>query len=296
MSDKVMVDKAELERLQAAARDAVTRWHIDRKWAMARGQDEYPEAEWVTELREAAALAPASSERAAGAAFPAGLEPMLTAVTEAGLAEWQCTEAMTAEQHGQEFARMVRETAERYGLGDEPRALHWLGVAGDRSLAFVGTSPHSPHLARALTGAWNRLVEEAPDLLAALAPASAVGAVLNWLADYLEIKAEVESEPMIFSNWDAYRTRVLPIGERLHALSPAHLRALAAQAEAGDGEAEKMRHALRNLQLLANQQLFRASRGRDTSEAWHTVKRFCEEGGMVSSPLRADLAAAEEVG
>lgn len=76
----------------------------------------------------------------------------------------------------------------------------------------------------------------------------------------------------------------------------AHLRALAAQAEAGDGEAEKMRYALRNLQLLANQQLFRASRGRDTSEAWHTVKRFCEEGGMVSSPLRAALAAAEEVG
>ena len=75
----------------------------------------------------------------------------------AGPASWNATAPMSAEEHGAEFARMVRDTQALHGLDDSPRAVHWLSVKDGLSLAFVGSSPHSPHLTRALSGAWNRL-------------------------------------------------------------------------------------------------------------------------------------------
>lgn len=157
--------------------NAVTETVCDRLLEVIAGQGEPsfggPRLNMIVRLiRDLRAQAEAEREPEP---MPADLAPMLRAVIQAGPATWQVTGDMTAEQHGEAFAQSVRNTAGRYRLGDEPRAVHWLSVGDDASLAFVGTSPNSPHLARALGGAWNDLVQVAPELLARCAQAEAGG-------------------------------------------------------------------------------------------------------------------------
>ncbi|KQR40778.1 hypothetical protein [Deinococcus sp. Leaf326] len=73
-----------------------------------------------------------------------------------GDAKPQFTEALTAKQHGHLMTENVLLTAQRFELPDQ-REMHWVAVPGDLALAFTGTSPNSPHVARALAGAWNLL-------------------------------------------------------------------------------------------------------------------------------------------
>lgn len=73
-----------------------------------------------------------------------------------GDAQWCRTDPLTAQEHGRLMAENVLLTAQRYELPDE-REMHWVSVPGDLALAITGTSPRSPHVARALAGAWNLL-------------------------------------------------------------------------------------------------------------------------------------------
>lgn len=74
-----------------------------------------------------------------------------------GRAEWGQTEAHDAEGHAAHIAESVRITADHFQQ-DEPQHMHGLYIEGTGTvICHTGTSPNSPQIARALTGAWNRL-------------------------------------------------------------------------------------------------------------------------------------------
>jgi uncharacterized protein YfaS (alpha-2-macroglobulin family) len=76
-----------------------------------------------------------------------------------GVAEWGSTHAETADGHADHVRESVRKTAEHFGQ-TEPQQMHGLYIAGTETvICHTGTSPNSPQIARALTGAWNNLVE-----------------------------------------------------------------------------------------------------------------------------------------
>jgi uncharacterized protein (DUF1786 family) len=93
-----------------------------------------------------------------GAMIPADLAELILRL---GKVEWGQTEAHDAEGHAAHIAESVRITAEHFGQ-EGPQHMHGLYLEGTETVAcHTGTSPNSPQVARALAGAWNRLVDEA---------------------------------------------------------------------------------------------------------------------------------------
>lgn len=79
-------------------------------------------------------------------------------VTALGHVEWSESEAQDAAAHGEDMARSVRLTAEYFEQGDAPRSMQLLVLAGtDIVMGYIGTSPNSDTIARALAGGWNLL-------------------------------------------------------------------------------------------------------------------------------------------
>ncbi len=77
-------------------------------------------------------------------------------------AEWGQTEAHDAEGHGNHITASVRLTAEHFGQ-QGPQHMHGLYLEGTGTvICHTGTSPNSPQIARALTGAWNFLLDNLP--------------------------------------------------------------------------------------------------------------------------------------
>lgn len=86
-----------------------------------------------------------------------------------GPVDWCATDPMTAAEHGQRMTESVQLTEQHFGVSGR-REMQWLCVQGtDTVIAYVGTSPNSGVIARALAGAWNLLHEHC----AALAQAEA---------------------------------------------------------------------------------------------------------------------------
>jgi len=80
-----------------------------------------------------------------------------------GKAEWGQTFAHDADGHGQHIAESVRKTDEHFG-DRGPQHMHGLYAEGTETvICHTGTSPNSPTIAQALTGAWNWLHDQAQD-------------------------------------------------------------------------------------------------------------------------------------
>jgi hypothetical protein len=93
-----------------------------------------------------------------GSEIPPELVAVLLAV---GEAEWGSTAELDADGHAEHTRTSVSITAAHFGQTG-PQAMHGLYVRGsDTVICHAGTSPNSPQIARALTGAWNRLVADA---------------------------------------------------------------------------------------------------------------------------------------
>ena len=84
---------------------------------------------------------------------------IVSIVTQLGPADWCATEPMTSTEHGQRMTESVQLTEQHFGVSGR-REMQWLCVQGtDTVVAYVGTSPNSGVIARALAGAWNLLHE-----------------------------------------------------------------------------------------------------------------------------------------
>lgn len=85
-------------------------------------------------------------------------------VNQLGPVSWGQTEPQSAAEHAEWVAKSVEVTAEAFGQGQEPQPMSMLFTEpeGEEQLVigYIGTSPNSPTIARALCGAWNRLVQE----------------------------------------------------------------------------------------------------------------------------------------
>lgn len=89
------------------------------------------------------------------ASVPADLAEVVNLI---GPAEWAVTAPADADGHGRNVARSVRLTAEEFGQGNELQPMQMLCCQGtDTVIGYLGTSPNSARIARAMTGAWNLL-------------------------------------------------------------------------------------------------------------------------------------------
>ncbi len=76
-----------------------------------------------------------------------------------GKVEWGATAPATAEEHGAMTVNSVQITAETFAQ-TEPQPMNGLYAEGTETIVcHTGTSPNSANIARALTGAWNHLVD-----------------------------------------------------------------------------------------------------------------------------------------
>jgi hypothetical protein len=77
-----------------------------------------------------------------------------------GEAEWGSTAPLSATKHAAHVKQSVKITAETFEQKG-PQPMNGLYVNGtDTIICHTGTSPNSAQIARALTGAWNRLLAE----------------------------------------------------------------------------------------------------------------------------------------
>jgi len=82
-------------------------------------------------------------------------------VLKVGIAEWGQTEAFDADGHANHVAESVKLTTAYFDQSG-PQHMHGLYIEGSGTvICHTGTSPNSPQIARALTGAWNWLHEQA---------------------------------------------------------------------------------------------------------------------------------------
>lgn len=110
---------------------------------------------------------PPATVEAQREAIPADIAAVVLRV---GRAEWGQTESHDAEGHGRHVADSVRKTAAHFGQSGEQR-MQGLYVEGtDKVICHTGTSPNSPDVARALTGAWNWLHDQVRDTPAPVEP------------------------------------------------------------------------------------------------------------------------------
>lgn len=76
-----------------------------------------------------------------------------------GKAEWGTTHEHTAIGHALHIRKSVKITAKDFKQTGKQK-MHGLWVEGTETvICHTGTSPNSPQIARALTGAWNQLVD-----------------------------------------------------------------------------------------------------------------------------------------
>jgi len=87
-------------------------------------------------------------------------QDVLDLVQRIGRAEWGQTFAHDADGHADHVRESVKLTAENFGQ-TEPQHMHGLFVDGTETvICHTGTSPNSPAIAQALTGAWNWLYDQ----------------------------------------------------------------------------------------------------------------------------------------
>lgn len=78
-----------------------------------------------------------------------------------GRAEWAATPAKSAEEHASDLINSIRITDEHFKI-EGPHRMDGLYIEGTETIiCHSGTSPNSPGIAKALTGAWNRMYDEA---------------------------------------------------------------------------------------------------------------------------------------
>lgn len=108
--------------------------------------------------RDGGGVAMAHAGRTAVAQIPQDIAELVLRV---GRAEWGSTPAHDADGHAEHIAESVRLTAEHFGQ-TEPQKMSGLYIEGTGTvICHTGTSPNSPGIARALTGAWNWLHDNA---------------------------------------------------------------------------------------------------------------------------------------
>lgn len=89
--------------------------------------------------------------------IPREIEDLLMTL---GKVEWGATAPLDAEGHAESVRKSVEATAQHFNQ-TEPQPMNGLYlVTTDVVVCHTGTSPNSANIARALTGAWNRLVDE----------------------------------------------------------------------------------------------------------------------------------------
>lgn len=93
-----------------------------------------------------------------------GHTPIPSAIAELvlrlGKAEWGQTPAYDADGHAAHVADSVRITADYFDQSGDQH-MHGLYLKGTETvLCHTGTSPNSPTIAQAMTGAWNWLYEQ----------------------------------------------------------------------------------------------------------------------------------------
>lgn len=76
-----------------------------------------------------------------------------------GYVEWGQTPALSPEAHGAHVAASCRLTAEHFGQQDDQHMHGLYPIGTETVVCHTGTSPNSALNARALTGAWNWLVD-----------------------------------------------------------------------------------------------------------------------------------------
>ncbi len=91
------------------------------------------------------------------ASIPSAIRELVLSI---GEAEWGQTFAHDAEGHAEHIAESVRKTAAHFGQ-TEDQHMHGLYLKGTETvICHTGTSPNSPKIAQAMTGAWNWLLAE----------------------------------------------------------------------------------------------------------------------------------------
>lgn len=93
--------------------------------------------------------------------IPADLAALVLKI---GRAQWGSTEELDGAAHAAHVAESVRLTAKHFEQ-EGPQQMHGLYIDGTETvICHTGTSPNSPEIARALTGAWNWLYDNASAL------------------------------------------------------------------------------------------------------------------------------------
>ncbi|MGH6746560.1 hypothetical protein [Novosphingobium sp.] len=112
---------------------------------------------WATRIAYALRHAEPAGEEPVAATIGDIPEEIAAMVLQIGRAQWGQTEAFEAEGHAAHIAESVRLTDENFGQTG-PRHMHGLYIEDTGTvICHTGTSPNSPQIARALTGAWNWL-------------------------------------------------------------------------------------------------------------------------------------------
>lgn len=97
------------------------------------------------------------SDNVAGISVPPEIVELVISL---GAVQWGQTAAFDADGHGAHVAESVRLTEDHFQHGS-PQHMHGLYLEGTGVVVcHTGTSPNSPQIARALTGAWNWLLGE----------------------------------------------------------------------------------------------------------------------------------------
>lgn len=155
---------------------------IGRVWK-ALGIETYEQAggkdisEIVAERCHAALATPglAASRPTVGVTKPAGIpDDIAERVRAVGKVEWGATEAKTDAELIEWFSANLAKTREHFEITAEMTEIHGVFLDGTGVLLCeTGNSPNSPTHARAIVGAWNRLVDDC-EALPALTPIEGV--------------------------------------------------------------------------------------------------------------------------
>ncbi len=106
-------------------------------------------------------------QRDRGVIIPRDLAEIIVSL---GEVQWGATASLSADEHADHVRESVKATAEHFEQSG-PQPMNGLYLVGTETvLCHTGTSPNSGEIARALTGAWNRLLAEASHALYATPP------------------------------------------------------------------------------------------------------------------------------
>lgn len=132
------------------------RGHANPKWVVPHMNELARLGEFVAAERDA--LRARVAELEVGPLLPSEIATFVRMI---GRVEWGATDAQDAASHGADVANSVRLTADHFKQ-EGPQQLHGLYVEGTHVVVcHTGTSPNTPGIAQALTGAWNLLHDRA---------------------------------------------------------------------------------------------------------------------------------------